>query len=78
MKPQHRTRRILQSGLDPSQRLILVAIADHMEDTAEGEDRNSRPSVALLCEETGLGERAVQNHLKALLEKKLGITPSAG
>ena len=68
MKPQHRTRRILQSGLDPSQRLILVAIADHMEDTAEGEDRNSRPSVALLCEETGLGERAVQNHLKALLE----------
>ena len=66
MKPQDRTRRILKSTLEPSQKLLLVAIADHMEDTTEGEDRNSRPSVALLCQETGLGERAVQGHLKAL------------
>lgn len=66
MKPQERTRRILKSSLEPSQRLILIAIADHMEDTAEGPDRNSRPSVALLSEETGLSERAVQGHIKAL------------
>ena len=71
MKPQHRTRAILKSGLEASQKIILVAISDHMEDTEEGPDRNARPSVDLLCAETGLSERTLQGHIQTLI--KAGI-----
>ena len=60
MKPQDRTRAILRSTLDASSRLVAIAIADHMDahDTAY-------PSVGTLAVETDLGERTVQEVIRA-------------
>lgn len=45
----------------PTERLILLALADHAND--EGE---CYPSIARLCYRTGLSERAVQNNIRLL------------
>lgn len=42
-------------SLGPTDRLVMLALADHA-----GEDGTCYPSVARLCQRTGLGERAVQ------------------
>jgi hypothetical protein len=47
--------------LGPTERLVMLALADHADD--EG---RCYPSIARLCERTGLSERAVQSHVKAL------------
>jgi len=47
--------------LGPTDRLVLLALADHA-----GEDGTCYPSIARLCQRTGLGERAVQTALKRL------------
>lgn len=47
--------------LGPTDRLVLLALADHA-----GDDGSCYPSIARLCQRTGLGERAVQKALKRL------------
>lgn len=47
--------------LGPTDRLVLLALADHA-----GEDGTCYPSIARLCQRTGLGERAVQSAIKRL------------
>ena len=59
MMPQDRTRAILRSQLEPSTRLLLIAIADHM----STERDVAWPKVQTLAEETGLCERRVQSLL---------------
>ena len=49
--------------LGPTDRLVLLSLADHA-----GEDGTCYPSIARLCQRTGLGERAVQQALKRLRE----------
>ena len=49
--------------LGPTDRLVLLALADHA-----GEDGTCYPSIARLCQRTGLGERAVQVSIKRLKE----------
>lgn len=51
---------ILKSDLEPTTRHVLLTLACHMNDAGE----SCYPSVALLCEETGLSNRAVITHLK--------------
>lgn len=63
-----------RSDLDPYERLLLLALADHSDD--EGA---SFPSVSRLCARTGMGERGVQKVLKRLSEKgHLTIEVNAG
>ena len=50
--------------LGPTERLIMLALADHADD-----DGRCYPSILRLCERTGLSERAVQTNVKALSEK---------
>lgn len=50
--------------LGPTQRLIMLALADHADD--EG---RCYPSIARLCQRTGLSERAVRNNLRKLEEQ---------
>jgi hypothetical protein len=60
--------------LGPTERLLMLALADHADD--EGW---CYPSIARLCERTGLSERAVQSHVKALSEAGyLAVTANAG
>ena len=48
-------------GMGPTHRLILLALADHADDAGR-----CYPSVARVCQRTGLSERAVQANLKSL------------
>lgn len=48
-------------GLGPTHRLILLALADHADDQGR-----CYPSIARLCQRTGLKERAVQSNLRDL------------
>lgn len=49
--------------LGPTERLVMLALADHADD--EGK---CYPSILRLCERTGLSERAVQNNVKKLAD----------
>lgn len=49
--------------LGPTERLVLLSLADHADD--EG---RCYPSIARLMQRTGLKERAVQNNIKKLVE----------
>ena len=49
--------------LGPTERLVMLALADHADD-----DGKCYPSVLRLCERTGLSERAVQTNVKKLIE----------
>lgn len=61
-------------ALGPTERLIMLALADHADDAGR-----CYPSIARLCKRTGLGERAIQNNLKALSAKGyVTIIPNAG
>lgn len=62
MKPQDRTRKILRSHLPTAQRMILVALADHM-DKAD----KCFLAVETMERETGLHDRAIRAHLGDLL-----------
>lgn len=60
--------------LGPTERLIMLALADHADDTGR-----CYPSISRLCQRTGLGERAIQNNIKALVSKGyVTIVPNAG
>ena len=47
--------------LPPTERLIMLALADHADD-----DGRCYPSIQRLCQRTGLSERAVRTNLRAL------------
>ena len=47
--------------LGPTDRLVMLSLADHA-----GEDGTCYPSIARLCQRTGLGERAIQASVKRL------------
>jgi hypothetical protein len=49
--------------LGPTERLIMLALADHCDDAGR-----CYPSNARLCERTGLSERAVRTNIRALEE----------
>lgn len=68
MKPQDRTRAILRSALTPTERLVLVALADFC-----GDQQVCWPSMAALVESTGLTDRAIQKVL-AKAEAQAWIT----
>lgn len=51
---------ILESGLQPTTRHVLLTLACHMNDAGE----SCYPSIELLCKETGLSNRAVITHLQ--------------
>jgi len=51
---------ILKSSLPPTTRHVLLTLSCHMNDAGE----SCYPSIELLCEETGLSNRAVITHLK--------------
>ena len=60
--------------LGPTERLVMLALADHADD--EG---RCYPSIARLCERTGLSERAMQVRIKALsAEGYLVVNANAG
>ncbi|MFV1536936.1 helix-turn-helix domain-containing protein [Phaeobacter sp. JH204B] len=60
--------------LGATERLIMLALADHADD--EG---RCYPSIARLCQRTGLGERAVQTNIRKLqLQGYVEIIPGAG
>lgn len=50
--------------LGPTERLIMLALADHADD-----DGRCYPSVLRLCDRTGLSERAVQNNIRKLADQ---------
>ena len=50
--------------LDPYERLVMLSLADHADD--EG---RCYPSIARLCERTGMKERGVQVVIRRLKEK---------
>jgi biotin operon repressor len=50
-------------SLSPTERLIMLALADHADD-----DGRCYPSIERLCRRTGLSERAVQTNIKRLSE----------
>lgn len=49
--------------LGPTERLVMLALADHADD-----DGRCYPSISRLCQRTGLSERAVQNNTRKLVE----------
>lgn len=55
---------ILKSNLPPTTRHVLLTLACHMNDAGE----SCFPSIRLLCEETGLSNRAVITHLQGATE----------
>lgn len=55
---------ILKSDLQPTTRHVLLTLACHMNDAGE----SCFPSIKLLCEETGLSNRAVITHLQKATE----------
>ncbi|MFN7002204.1 MAG: helix-turn-helix domain-containing protein [Roseinatronobacter sp.] len=52
------------TDLAPTERLIMLALADHADD--EG---RCYPSIRRLCQRTGLSERAVQSNIKKLVDQ---------
>lgn len=61
-------------SLGPTERLIMLALADHADD--EG---RCYPSIARLSQRTGLSERAVQTNLRKLVEQGyVRIVPGGG
>lgn len=60
--------------LGPTERLVMLSLADHA-----NEHGQCYPSISRLCRRTGLGERAVQNHIKSLVAQGyLTVIPNAG
>lgn len=60
--------------LDPYERLVMLALADHA-----GDDGTCYPSIARLCARTGMKERGVQTVLKRLAARGLvKVVPNAG
>lgn len=60
--------------LPPTERLIMLSLADHADDNGR-----CYPSIARLCRRTGLKERAVQSNIKSLVAKGyVTIIPNAG
>jgi hypothetical protein len=60
--------------LGPTERLIMLALADHAND--EG---RCYPSIARLCQRTGLSERAIQANVKRLTEAgHIKLAPGGG
>jgi len=50
-------------SLPPTARLVLLALADHADDTGR-----CYPSIARLCRRTGLSERAAQTNIKKMVD----------
>lgn len=50
--------------LGPTERLVMLALADHADD-----DGRCYPSIARLCQRTGLSERAVQTNIRKLVDQ---------
>lgn len=67
MKPQERTRAVLESKAPPTWKLILVDLADHMNE----DDGNCWPGVDRISTETGVCERSVREALREM--EKVGI-----
>jgi DNA-binding transcriptional ArsR family regulator len=59
--------------LGPTDRLVMLSLADHA-----GEDGTCYPSIARLCQRTGLGERAVQASIKRLRDAEYVSTKVGG
>jgi len=60
--------------LNPTARLIMLALADHADD-----DGRCYPSIPRLCQRTGLSERAIQTNTRALVEQGyVRIVPGGG
>lgn len=66
MKPQERTRAVLQSRVEPSAKLILIALASRMDGAGVG-----YASIAEVVADTGLACSTVSAHIAALT--KAGI-----
>lgn len=61
-------------SLGPTKRLVMLALADHADDTGR-----CYPSIVRLQDRTGLSERAVRDNIRALeAEGYLNVTLSAG
>lgn len=61
-------------SLAPTERLIMLALADHADD-----DGRCYPSILRLCQRTGLCERAVQTNIRKLSEQGyIKIVPGGG
>lgn len=61
-------------SLGPTERLIMLALADHADD-----DGRCYPSIARLCRRTGLSERAIQaNTRKLVAQGYIKIIPGGG
>lgn len=59
---------------DPYERLVMLSLADHAND-----DGLCYPSIARLCQRTGMKERGVQTVIKRLVEKgRITVTRGAG
>lgn len=50
--------------LGPTERLVMLSLADHA-----GDDGRCYPSISRLCQRTGLSERAVQTNIRKLVEQ---------
>lgn len=60
--------------LGPTERLIMLALADHADDTGR-----CYPSIQRLCQRTGLTERAVQSNVKKLqAQGYIKVVPGGG
>lgn len=59
--------------LGPTERLIMLALADHADD-----DGRCYPSIQRLCQRTGLSERAVRTNLRALEKSGYVRTENGG
>lgn len=60
--------------LGPTERLVMLALADHADD--EG---RCYPSISRLCQRTGLSERAVQTNIRKLVQQGyIRIIPGGG
>lgn len=60
--------------LGPTERLIMLALADHADDAGR-----CYPSISRLCSRTGLAQRTVQTNIRKLQDQGyIRIIPSAG
>lgn len=60
--------------LGPTERLVMLALADHADD-----DGRCYPSILRLCQRTGLSERAVQTNIRKLVQQGyIRIIPGGG
>ena len=55
-----------RQDLDPYERLVMLSLADHADD-----DGHCYPSIARLCQRTGMKERGVQTVVKRLAARGL-------